>query len=110
MERSNASPQKASASLLPLKALSISSINPPVSAHRSTICAKARQSHSPWGRVRKVPAPRTSTCNDPRDRGIGAVCSDSAHDGVSHARVPIEHLVDDAKQHGVDVAIVFTAA
>ena len=41
--------------------------------------------------------------------GIGDVCSRPGHEGVNHARVLIERLVDDARQHEADVAVVFTS-
>jgi hypothetical protein len=40
--------------------------------------------------------------------GIGDVCS-GPHEGVNHARLLIERLVDDARQHDADVALVFTS-
>ena len=39
--------------------------------------------------------------------GIGGVCSGPAHGDIDHARVLVEHLVDDAKRNGADIALVF---
>jgi len=39
--------------------------------------------------------------------GIGGVFSDPAHGNADHARALVEHLVDDARRNGVDIAIVF---
>jgi Acetyltransferase (GNAT) domain len=42
--------------------------------------------------------------------GIGGVCSDPAHGNPGHARVLVEHLVDDARRNGSDIAIVFASS
>jgi hypothetical protein len=41
--------------------------------------------------------------------GIGEVCSGRANSHSDHARVLVEHLVDDARRNGSDIAIVFAA-
>jgi hypothetical protein len=42
--------------------------------------------------------------------GIGDVCSGPAHEGVNHARVLIDRLVDDARHNGADLAVIFSSA
>jgi hypothetical protein len=41
--------------------------------------------------------------------GIGGVCSDPVHGNTDHARVLVEHLVDDARRNAADIAIVFAS-
>lgn len=40
---------------------------------------------------------------------IGGVCSDGAQGHADHARVLVEHLVDDARRNAADMAIVFAS-
>lgn len=39
--------------------------------------------------------------------GIGAMCTDPAPDGGSHARVLVDRLIDDARRDGAEVALLF---
>jgi hypothetical protein len=41
--------------------------------------------------------------------GIGGVCVDPVHGTAAHARVLVEHLVDDARRNASDIAIVFAS-
>ena len=41
--------------------------------------------------------------------GISGVCSDPTHGDADHARVLVEHLVDDARRNAADIAIVFAS-